>query len=110
MKFRTGDDYSSRKTQTLCFSDFIPEIIKDLNIDDDFTVSALKDSWKNITGAILSVHTKPDRIFKKILFIASDHSMFSNEVMLMKNHIMKGIENTVGAGIITGIKVEIKKK
>ncbi len=110
MRFRTGDEYKNRKNKTLSFSEFLPEIITDLNIDDDFTVSALNDSWKNITGAVLSVHTKPDRIFKKILFISSDHSMFSNEVMLMKNHIMKGIENTVGAGIITNIKVEIKKR
>lgn len=106
MKFKTGEQRTGRIT---AFNEFLSDIINDINAQDDFIIMTLTESWREIAGSILSVHTRPDRIFKKFLFISCDHSDYSLEIAFMKNSIMSGIEKTIGVGIIKDFRVEVKR-
>ena len=62
-----------------------------------------------IVGDIIATHSLPDRIFKKILFIYVDHSVYSNELSLMRDLIIKGINDKLGFEVISNIKIEVKR-
>ncbi len=106
MKFRFGD---TRKKQTLSFSNIIPDIIDELDLNDSFFLERISENWPEYVGTILSSHSTPDRIFRNILFIRVDHSAYSNELSMHQNRILKKIKDDFGSGYINAIRFEVRK-
>ena len=99
----------NRKKRIISFDELVYDIINDLNVSNEFLVMNIKDNWEKIAGGILCSHSMPDRIFKHTLFIAVDHSVYANELMMMKNTILKKIDDTIGPNIIKTVKIETKR-
>lgn len=108
MNFKLNTE-QRRKRKIVSFNELLNDIIHDLNIQNESLVFTLKEDWNNIVGRIMSVHSTPDRIFKKTLFISVDHPVYANEIMMMKNTILQKIDDTIGGGIIKTMKVETKR-
>ena len=66
MKFRIG---KKRKNGTYSFERILPDIIHDYELEKSFTIEEIISKWYLIVGDIISTHSKPDRIFKRILFV-----------------------------------------
>lgn len=105
MKFRVGNN---RKKKVISFSSILPDVIEDLDLGDSFIIENLREKWPHYTGNVISAHSQPGRIFKKVLFITVDHSIYANELSLLKNSILTKICNDFGNDFITNIKFEIK--
>lgn len=105
MKFRIGHN---RKKKLVSFSSILPDIIEDLDLHDSFIIENLREKWPFYTGATISAHSQPDRIFKKFLFITVDHPAYANDLSLMKNVILNKIKNDFGNDFITNIKFDVK--
>ncbi len=105
MKFRVNE---KRKNTVVSFESILPDIIHEFELEKSFTIEDLVSQWHTIVGDIISTHSKPDRIFKKILFIAADHSVYANEIMMGKDGILKFIHEKFPLPSIRDIKVEIK--
>lgn len=106
MKFKFGD---KRKKGITSFEKILPDIIREYELEKSFTIEELISRWRIIVGDIISTHSKPDRIFKKYLIIAVDHSVYANEIMMMKDVIIKKINLEFSFDMITDFKIEIKK-
>jgi hypothetical protein len=106
MKFRIGE---KRKNGIFSFDAILPDIINEFNLEKSFTIEDILSKWSSIVGNIISTHSKPDRIFKRILFVAVDHSVYGNEIVLMKDAIIKRINIEFSYQAIRDIKVEIKR-
>lgn len=105
MKFRIGNN---RKEKILSFSSILPDVIEDLEIKDSFVIENLREKWPVYTGKTISAHSQPERIFKKVLFISVDHSIYANELSLLKSGILKKIKSDFGDDFIVNLKFEIK--
>jgi predicted nucleic acid-binding Zn ribbon protein len=106
MKFRIGD---KRKNCLNSFENILPDIIHDFELEKSFTIEELISQWSFIVGDIISTHSKPDKITNKILFVAVDHSVYANELILMKDIIIKKIQEELPFLAIKDIRAEIKK-
>lgn len=106
MKFRFGDH---RKNQTISFSNIIPDIIDELDLNESFFIERVAEKWPEYVGNILSSHSQPDRIFKNILFIRVDHSAYANELSMHQGIILKKIKDDFGSGYINAVRFEVKK-
>ncbi len=96
MKFR----YKENRTAKTCApSDLVEELIKKFNLTADFSIESLKNEWNQIVGEILSTHTKPVKIENEILYIYSDHPVFSNDVSMLKSVIKEKLMNSFGIKI-----------
>ena len=73
MKFKIGE---KRKNGLYSFDGILPDIIHEFQLEKSFTIEELISKWHTIVGDIISTHSKPDRIYKKILFVAADHSVY----------------------------------
>jgi hypothetical protein len=106
MKFRVGE----KRTNGLnSFVDLIPDIIHEYDLEKSFTIQELAAQWSSIVGDIISTHSKPDRILKKVLFVGVDHSVYANEIMIMKDTILKKIQTELPFLTLIDIRAEIKK-
>ena len=106
MNFKIG---KIRKNSTASFGDIVSDILKEFSIGTDFYVESIRSAWSDIIGDILSTHSVPERIQRGILFIAVDHPVFANEIMLMKDSIIKKIEKNLHISGINSIRGEVKK-
>jgi predicted nucleic acid-binding Zn ribbon protein len=106
MKFRVG---KKRKNVLNSFASILPDIIHEYELEKSFTIEELVAQWSSIVGDIISTHSKPDRIYKKILIIGVDHSVYANEIIIVKDKIIKKIQEDLPFLIINDIRAEIKK-
>ena len=106
MRFRIGE---KRKNGIFSFDAILQDIVHEFDIDKSFTIEELLSQWYAIVGEILSTHSKPDRIYQKILFVAVDHSVYGNELVLMKDAIIQKINTEFSYRAIKELKVEIKR-
>ena len=97
-----------RKRRTVSFSSLLPSIIEDLDLKDSFLIENIRELWPGIVGEMISTHTTPDRLFKKTLFINADHSMYSNELSMMKDSIIKRVNEAIGFESVGKLRVEVK--
>jgi hypothetical protein len=107
MKFRFG---KTRKGSLRSFSQILPEVTRDLDLDDSLFIESLKGKWRTIAGDIISTHSHPEKVYHGYLHIVTDHQVYSNEIMLMKDHILKIIERQFPGTRLRGIRVVIKGK
>jgi len=98
-----------RKKKVSNFSDLLPEILQEFDIEKDLYLENIIEIWNTIVSQTLADHSIPDRIFKKTLFIAVDHSIFANEISVMTNTIIERINKEIPSKGIVNIKCEIKK-
>ena len=106
MKFRVGN---KRANGTVDFNSILPDIIKEYDLKKSFTIEIIREKWTNLVGDIIATHSMPDRIFKKTLFVAADHSIYANEIIMQKDSILKSLNENYTNQIIRNLKVEIKK-
>ena len=64
MKFRIGQKRANRLNS---FEGILPDIIHEYELEKSFTIEELVAQWSSIVGDIISTHSKPDRIYKKVL-------------------------------------------
>ncbi|HQO40700.1 MAG TPA: DUF721 domain-containing protein [Spirochaetota bacterium] len=107
MKFRIGCE---RNNRTILFSDILPDVIDELNAGDSFFIENIRDKWESYVGKILSAHSNPDRMFRKILFVKADHSAYANELSLHSGNILNKLKNDFGPHLITAVRFEVVKK
>lgn len=105
MKFRIG---KKRKNGALAFGDILPDIIQEYNMEKSFTIELLASKWDSIVGDIISTHSMPDRLFKNILYVAADHSVYAGEIAGIKEDIMGLINNMFPHLCLKDIRVELK--
>lgn len=106
MKFKFKQ---KRKGQTVTFKDLLPSVLEEMQIQDIFSIEELKTDWEKIVGNLIAAHSMPDRIFKHTLFIAVDHSIFANDIVMMQKIIVDKINKLYSNHPIVRIKAEVKK-
>ena len=106
MKFRIGQ---KRINGLNSFDRILPDIIHEYDLEKSFTIEELVTQWSFIVGDIISTHSKPDRLYKNILFVGVDHPVYANEIILMKDAILKNIHDGLPFLNIIDIRAEIKK-
>jgi predicted nucleic acid-binding Zn ribbon protein len=106
MKFRVGNN---RKNRILGFDSLLPEIVKEFQVENSFLIEQIRSFWPKMVGNTVAVHSLPQRIFKKTLFVTVDHSVYANELIMAKDFILEAISRQIAVNLIKNIKIEIKR-
>lgn len=87
----------------------ILKIIKSKAGKEKFIVHYLRSNWFDICGANIAKHSKPTRIDRGILFVNTDSSAWSHNLLMMKAQLMGKIKNSLGEiGSLKGQDISIK--
>ncbi len=106
MKFRFNQ---KRANSTKPISSLITEAIRGLDVGEALMIEIIRESWKSIVDEIIASHSVPERIFRDTLFISVDHPIYANELLFMKQLILQRLNDKIGYGMITDIRVEQNK-
>jgi len=106
MKFRFNEN---RKGQQFAVKDLLTDLVKEIHLEDAFSIEYIREKWPEIAGSILSTHSVPVRISGNTIYIEADHPVFANDLSMMKKIILDKIAS-LGLNLsIKYLKVEIKK-
>ena len=87
----------------------ILKIVKSKAGKEKFIVHYLRSNWLDICGANIAKQSKPTRIDRGILFINTDSSAWSHNLLMMKTQLMGKIKNSLGEiGSLKGQDISIK--
>jgi predicted nucleic acid-binding Zn ribbon protein len=106
MRFRFKEE---RQSKTISINSTLSLILEEFGLKESLIIGKVRIKWKDIVGDLMAAHSIPDRIFKNILFITVDHSVYANEISLMKEIIVKTINEEFGSDEIKDIRLETKK-
>jgi hypothetical protein len=106
MRFRIK---AERQGKIVPFSEALMSGLDEYELKESFYMEKLRALWSDFTGDIISTHSLPDRIFKNILFISVDHSIFANEFAIMKDSVLKHINKEFGFEAVKDIRISVKR-
>jgi len=84
-------------------------MLAECNIQKPLMVEVVRERWDKIVNPLVAGHSRPEKIFKNILYIAADHPTYSNEITMMKDTIIKHLVSEFGYIDIKDVRVEIKR-
>jgi hypothetical protein len=87
----------------------IDQFCNEIGLQRERIVESLKRIWKDIVGSILSAHSLPVNFYNGVLTVYVDHSVFANDIILMKEMIIKIIKEKGFKMAIVDIRVEVKR-
>jgi predicted nucleic acid-binding Zn ribbon protein len=90
-------------------SEVLSCIIDEYNLEKSFTIESIREKWSDIVGDIISAHSIPERIQNGIIHIAVDHSVYSNEISLMKDVLIQKISERSMNVQLKGIRITVKR-
>ena len=73
----------------------ILKIVKSKAGKEKFLVYYLSNNWLEICGANIAKHSKPNRIERGILFVNTDSSAWSHNLLMMKTQLLGKIKKSV---------------
>jgi len=99
----------NRASRVIRVKNALAEALSECRIDTPLLITSLQDNWNKIVNVIIASHSRPERIFKNVLYIAADHPAYSNEIVLMKSMILKRLNFDFGFNDIKDVRVEVKR-
>ena len=74
----------------------ILKIVKSKAGKEKFLVYYLSNNWLEICGAHIAKHSRPNRMERGILFVSTDSSAWSHNLLMMKTQLLGKIKKSVG--------------
>lgn len=81
----------------------IEQMLEQYHLDEKLLETRLIDSWKSVTGKVISRHTRNIYIHKKKLFVKIDSPAIKNELIYRRQKIMDLLHEKVGKKVVDEI-------
>lgn len=92
-----------RRKNTQALGDVIQRYLEALDIDDKLKEVRLVKSWESVVGKMISNKTKKIYIKDKKLFVYLNSSIARNEISMVKDDLVKRLNQEAGGEIIEDI-------
>ena len=91
------------RTNARKISDVLKEFLRENKLDVKFKERELLESWENLVGRTINRATKKIYIRDRKLFIVLSSSVIRNELYMLKDEIVRKLNEKIGQQIITEI-------
>ncbi len=92
-----------RKSKTLKIEEIIQMLIKEQGLEDRLSESRLINGWNELLGKNVSRATQDLYIRNGVLYVHLTSSVIRHELMMIKNDILKKLNEKAGREVISDI-------
>lgn len=92
-----------RKSNTQKIFDIIKDSLKDMNIERKMKEVGLVKSWEEVVGKTITRYTRNLYIKDEILFVTLKSSVVRNELYMIKDGLIKALNEKAGEQMIKDI-------
>ncbi|MBE0655966.1 MAG: DUF721 domain-containing protein [Bacteroidales bacterium] len=92
-----------RRSQTLNISEIISSLLKDQGLEEKLYENRLMNSWETVLGKMISKYTRSMYIKDRVLFVNLTSPVVKNEVMMIRDELVKRLNEKAGKNVIDKI-------
>ena len=92
-----------RRNKTMPLAEVLHDYVKKMHFEDKLLEVNALNAWESVVGQTINRHTKKIYIKEGVLFVKLDSSVVRNELAMLKQPLMKKINETVGAEVVSDI-------
>lgn len=92
-----------RRSKTVNISVVLEELLKKQGLDGKLREHRLLQSWEGLLGKTMARHTRNLYIKDRTLFVTLSSSVARNELMMIKDELIKRLNEQAGAMLIDNI-------
>mgnify|MGYP005849136409 CR=1 FL=1 len=87
----------------------IKQYIKDSDLGKKLKRYSIFNHWQEIVGRDISNKTRPEKLFKGILYISVANSIWANEMSLMSRKLVGKINEYIGEDTVRELRFKIQQ-
>lgn len=92
-----------RRSLTLNISEIISSLLKDQGLEEKLYENRLMNSWETVLGKMISKYTRSMYIKDRVLFVNLTSPVVKNEVMMIRDELVKRLNEKAGKNVIDKI-------
>jgi predicted nucleic acid-binding Zn ribbon protein len=92
-----------RKSNTQRLSDVMHDLIGVFNLEQKLSEARIMNAWDEILGKAFSEHTRRMYIKDRILFVQIDSAVVRNELIMMRERLVRSLNEKAGKKVIEQI-------
>lgn len=92
-----------RRNNTQKLADSIGEVLKLKNLEDKLIEFRIIEEWNQLTGKLISRHTKKVQLYNKKLFVTVDSGPVRQEIFYSRQMLISQLNTIMGKEIIEEI-------
>ncbi|MBS1638362.1 MAG: DUF721 domain-containing protein [Bacteroidetes bacterium] len=89
-----------RGNKYIKLGDAISQMFKEENLEEKYSVFAVRNAWKEIAGDLIARHTREIRYHKKVLFVVISSDVIRNELSYNKKDLIEKINKFCGKRLV----------
>lgn len=89
----------------MSFKDAMGEFLKNSKMKTGLQAVQLETAWEEIMGKTIARYTDKLQIIQSTLYISTTVAPLKNELLYQKDNIIRRVNETLGAGVITDVVV-----
>ncbi len=98
-----------RRTSFKSISESLPAVLKEMGLAEKLTAYQAVVQWPKIVGPAIARHATAVGVEEKTLLIAVDSPAWMTQLFYLKNEILKEVAEYIGAGVVTEIRLVLKR-
>jgi len=87
----------------------ILDTIVECNLQEKLLVDKIRENWSYVVGTLNAVHSRPEFIKNKVLYVLVDNSMYSNEITMYKEAIISKLKDITEIIEISDVRTKVGK-
>lgn len=92
-----------RKNNTQRLSEVLKDLVNTFNLEQKLSEARIMNAWDEILGKTFSIHTKRMYIRDRILFVQIDSAVARNELIMMRERLVRALNEKAGKKVIEQI-------
>lgn len=92
-----------KRKDTAHINEVVKAYLKALGVEDKIKETHAINSWESLVGKMVAKSTKRIEIYKGIMYVHINSSIVRNELMMIRNELLKRINENAGSELIKEI-------
>jgi predicted nucleic acid-binding Zn ribbon protein len=92
-----------RKNNTQALSEVVQDLVAAFNLEQKLSEARVMNAWDEILGKAFSSHTSRMYIKDRILFVQIDSAVVRNELIMMRERLVRALNEKAGKKVIEQI-------
>lgn len=92
-----------RRSKTQSIGEALSEYVKAMKFEGKLSEVGVLNSWESVVGKSISNHTKKVSIRNGVLYVQLDSSVVRNELLMLKQPLMRKLNEKAGSEVIKDI-------
>lgn len=89
--------------------DILERLLKSYGLDGKLREWKAMEAWPQVVGEGIARHTKPEKVFRKRLYILVDSSAWMQQLHFLKQDIVVKLNAAVGQEVVKEIHLKVGK-